>query len=224
MPVITIRGKMGSGAPEIGRRVAERLNIDYIDSKIIAEVAARLNLEEQDILAKEMPPCTLRERIEEALQKGYATGIGIQGAYLPITQVPLDDNRYLEALTNLFKELAQGHSAVIFGRGSQFILRNHPRAINISIVAPFSVRLKRIMEEKHLKEEQARQEMLHKDNAGREFIRRYFKAEMEDPVCYDVVINTERFTYDAAVSIILETLRIRNEEADRNLKETGATA
>jgi shikimate kinase len=38
MPVITIRGKMGSGAPEIGRKIASILKIDYIDREIIAEV------------------------------------------------------------------------------------------------------------------------------------------------------------------------------------------
>jgi cytidylate kinase len=224
MPIITIRGKIGSGAPEIGKKVADKLNIDYIDSKIIAEVAARLNLEEHEVIAKEMPPCTLRERIEEALQRGYATGIGIQGAYLPITQIPLDDNRYLEALTHLLEELAEGHSAVIFGRGGQFILRKHPRTINVSIVAPFPVRLKRVMEEKNLKEEQARQDITHKDNAAREFIRRFFKAEMEDPVHYDLVINTEYINYDAAVSVILETLRLKQDESDGILKESGATA
>ena len=36
MPVITIRGKLGSGAPEIGKLVAESLHIDYIDREIIA--------------------------------------------------------------------------------------------------------------------------------------------------------------------------------------------
>ena len=130
MPVITIRGKLGSGAPEIGKKVASLLKIDYIDRQIIAKVAERLNTHEQEILAKEMPPCTLRERIEEALQRGYATGIGIQGAYLPITQIPLDDSRYLEALTTLIKELAERPS-VIHGRGSQFILRNHPHVLNV---------------------------------------------------------------------------------------------
>jgi cytidylate kinase len=212
MPVITIRGKLGSGAPEIGRKVAEKLHFDYIDRELIAEVACRLNLEEQDIIAKEMPPCTLRERIEEALQRGYATGVGVQGAYLPISQIPLDDNRYLEALSSLIKELAQGHSAVIYGRGSQFILRDHPHTINISIVAPFKVRLKRVMEAMKISEDRAKHEINRFDNSAREFIKRLFGAEMEDPVHYDLVINTERFSFETAASLILEALRLKEPE------------
>jgi cytidylate kinase len=212
MPVVTIRGKLGSGAPEVGRKVAEKLHIDYIDREIIAEVAARLNLHEQEVIAKEMPPTTLRERIEEALQRGYATGVGIQGAYLPISQIPLDDTRYLEALTKLITELADGPSCVIYGRGSQFILRNHTHTINVSIVAPSKVRLKRVMDILKLNEDKAKQEMARFDNSAREFHKRLFGAEMEDPTCYDLVINTERFGYETATSIILESLRLK--EAD----------
>ena len=113
MPVITIRGKMGSGAPEIGRMLAEQLKYDYIDREIIAAVATRLNLQENEVIAKEMPPVTLRERIEEALQKGYAAGIGVQGAYLPISQIPLDDTRYINALTSLIKDLASSDNMVM---------------------------------------------------------------------------------------------------------------
>jgi cytidylate kinase len=211
MPVITIRGKMGSGAPEIGKKVARLLKADYIDREIIAEVAARLNLHEQEVIAKEMPPCTLRERIEEALQRGYATGLGVQGAYLPISQMPLDDNRYLEALTALIRELAERPS-VIHGRGSQFILRDYPHVLNVSIVAPFNVRLKRVMESQNLSEDRAKQELNRSDKTSREFIRRLFGAEVEDPTCYDLVINTDHITYDAAVQIILDALRLKEPE------------
>jgi cytidylate kinase len=208
MPVITIRGKMGSGAPEIGKMLCEKLKWDYIDREILAQVASRLNLHENEIIAKEMPPVSLRERIEEALQKGYATGVGVQGAYLPISQIPLDDTRYLAALTSLIKELAQGNS-VIYGRGSQFILRDHPNTINVSIVAPFRIRLKRVMDSLHINEDKAKQEMNRFDSSAREFLKRYFGAEMEDPSCYDIVVNTERLNYEAACSVVIHTLRLR---------------
>jgi cytidylate kinase len=214
MPVITIRGKLGSGAPEIGKMLSEKLKWDYIDREILAQVATRLNLQENEIIAKEMPPVSLRERIEEALQKGYATGVGVQGAYLPISQIPLDDTRYLAALTTLIKELAQGRS-VIYGRGSQFILRDHPNTLNVSVVAPFKLRLKRVMEDMKLNEDKAKQEMTRFDNAAREFLKRYFGAEMEDPTCYDLVLNTDRLNFEMVSTIIIDTQRMREPPPSR---------
>ena len=52
MPVITIRGQEASGAPEIGTMVAKELKIDYVDSRIIADVAARLNRQELEVLKR----------------------------------------------------------------------------------------------------------------------------------------------------------------------------
>jgi cytidylate kinase len=209
VPVITIRGKLGSGAPEIGKLVAESLHVDYIDREIIAQVAARLNLEEQEVVAKEMPPTSLQDRIAEALAHGYTIGNGIQGAYLPIWQIPLDNNRYLEALTGLVTELAQGHSAVIYGRGSQFILKDHPGSLHVSIVAPLKVRVQRVMEGRKITEEAANKEIARFDGSAREFMKRFFGAEMEEPTYYDLIINTGRYSYQNAASMILEAMKIK---------------
>jgi len=211
MPVITIRGKMGSGAPEIGKMLAEKLKYDYIDREIIAAVATRLNLQENEVIAKEMPPVTLRERIEEALQKGYAAGIGVQGAYLPISQIPLDDTRYINALTSLIKDLAKDHSLVIYGRGSQFILRDDPDTLNVSMVASFKFRLASTMEALKMTEERAKSEMNRLDNSAHQFHKRYFGAEMEDPTCYDIVINSERISYPIAIELVINALTAKLE-------------
>jgi cytidylate kinase len=209
MPIVTIRGRLGSGAPEIGKLVANQLHVDYIDREIINEVAARLNLEEQEVIRKEMPPARLQERIAEALARGYSIGDGIQGAYLPFSQIPLDDSSYLEALTSLIKELARGHSAVIYGRGSQFILKDYPQTIHVSMVAPVNIRLKRVMETQGLTEEKAKQEMQRFDSAAREFHKKFFGAEMDDPTKYDLVINTENFNNETAAALIIEALNLK---------------
>ena len=212
MAVITIRGKLGSGAQEIGRLVATRLNTDYLDREIIAEVAARLNLQEQEILAKEMPPVTLQERIAEALARGYSIGDGIQGAYLLMWQIPFDDNRYIEALSSFIHEMGKSNT-VIYGRGSQFILKDNPQAIHVSIIAPFKTRLKRVIDERGLTEDRAKQEITRFDNAAREFIRRYFNADMDDPMHYHLVINTDKISYESAAAIVSEAARLKETQA-----------
>lgn len=63
MPVVTIRGQLGSGASEIGREVANRLHVDYVDREVIAEALGRHG--------------------------------GLEGAYLPSEQMPLEDTHYL---------------------------------------------------------------------------------------------------------------------------------
>jgi cytidylate kinase len=63
MPVITIRGQLGSGASDIGKLVADKLHIDYVDREIIARVAELLIRGDKDVILKEMPPSNLLGRI-----------------------------------------------------------------------------------------------------------------------------------------------------------------
>ena len=214
MILITIRDQWGGGAPEIGRQVAERLHIDYVDRQIIAEVAARLNRQEQDVTEKETPPSSLFGRIARALERGYSSEIGFEGAFMPAWQIPLDDTRYLQTLESVVRDLARSQSLVIYGRGSQFILRDDPRAFHVQVVAPLEVRVKRIMQDRKLSQEAAKQEIARVDNSNRQFVRRYFKTEVEDPVNYDLVINTKNLSFQDAASIVVEALSLKDRTLD----------
>ena len=207
MPLITIRGPLGSGSPEIGKIAAEFLHIDYVDREIIAAVAARLDRREDDVKEKEMPSASLFGRIARALERGYSSEIGFEGAYMHVWQIPLDDARYMKTLEAVIRELARNQSLVIQGRGSQFILRDYPRALHTLITAPLEVRLKRVQESFNLDRESARREVSRFDSGSREFIKRYFKAEVWDPVNYDLVVNTEHLNFQATAEIIVDALK-----------------
>jgi hypothetical protein len=209
MPIVTIRGTMGSWAPEIGRQVADLLHADYVDRRIIAEVAARLRRQEEEVSAKEMPPSSLLGRIAEALDLSMSSGVGFEGTYLPTWEIPLDDRRYLQALESVVKELARVPSIVIQGRGGQFILKNYPQALHVFTVAPLELRVKRVMESQNLGAAAAKEEIARFAKGSREFIKRYFQASWEDPVQYDLVINTEHLSVKDSASIVVDALSFK---------------
>ena len=105
------------------------------------------------------------------------------------------------------KRLASGPPLVIGGRGSQFILKEYPGSLHVFVVAPLEVRVKRVMHDLNLDQEAARQEIASFDSSRREFTKRHFQAEREDPLHYDLVINTERLSFDAAASSIISAFR-----------------
>jgi cytidylate kinase len=213
MPVITIRGQMGSGAPEIGKMLAKRLNIDYIDREIIAEVAASLKRRPIDVAKKETPPVNLIERIGEALSYSYPIATSPESThvpvYVPVWEVPIDDQRYFKSLELVIKKLAENQSIVIRGRGSQFILKDLPEAFHVLTVASPEVRVRRIMESLELSEADAQKEINRSDNSHREFIKRYFKRDLEDPVNYDLVVNTSIINFEVATAIIDGALQLK---------------
>ena len=209
MAIVTIRGQSGSWAPEIGEAVAVNFHADYVDREIIAQVASVLNKRPGEVAAKEESPVGLLGRVARALERGYplsSTGSGAGGidpaVYAPTWEIPLDDSQYLSGLRSVIKALASGGSIVVAGRGSQFILKDHPGALHVLVVAPLEIRVRRVMESHHLNEKTARKEIEHEDSSRRQFIRQYFKAELWDPTHYDLVINSEHLSIEAAASII----------------------
>jgi cytidylate kinase len=207
MPIVTIRGQFGSGAPEIGKLIAETLNIDYVDRGIIAEVAKNLECHEGEIVAREMPSGNLKIRILETLIKAYTKGI--EGAYLPIRQMPLDDDRYFQALNKVIRNLAQSESIVIRGRGSQFILKNYRSTLHVYTIAPLTLRIKRVMNNLNLDQQAAELEIDHFEDCRRRFIKKYFNADVEDPSHYSLVINTGDFSLKSAAAIIVNAIPLK---------------
>jgi hypothetical protein len=207
MPVITIRGQYGSWPAEIGELIARKLNIDYVDREIIAGVAERLRQPNTSIAEKEMPPSTFLGRIAEAMARTACLGDGIYaGVCLPLCDIPLNDTDYLSGLEYVIKELAKSQRIVIRGRGSQFILKHLPGVFHVLIVAPFEVRVKRLMERLKFNEEDAKNKIAHFDDGTSEFVKRYFKADIADPINYDMVINTNRLSIESAASIIVDAI------------------
>jgi len=142
MPAVTIQGEMRSRAPEIGKQVADRLYAGYFDSDIAARVAQQAGSSEREVEAKELPTRFLT-RLAEAAGSSFI----YEAATLPSDLRPLTDLVYLSALTCVMEGLANGRSAVICGRGGQFILRDYPDVLRTPVVAPLEIRLRGVMED-----------------------------------------------------------------------------
>jgi len=59
------------------------------------------------------------------------------------------------------------------------------------------------MAERSMDGDAARKEIARVDGSRRAFIRNYFNAELEDPVNYHLVLNTEHLSHEDAAQIIV---------------------
>lgn len=202
MPVVTIRGQLGSGAPEIGKEVARLIKGDYVDREVMEEIARKVGLRAINIEEKEKVPGRLSQRILAFLEDALTRSGSIESSYLSTWQEPLDDARYLDALKSVIEGLALQDNVVLVGRGSQFILGDNSSVLHVLTIAPLKERIKRVMVKSQVDEEVARKQIEEYDGSRRAFIQRFFKHELEDPGFYDMVINTEFIRYETAARII----------------------
>ncbi len=109
--------------------------------------------------------------------------------------------RYFEALGQLMKDLANRGDVLLVGRGGNRFLRDHPRAYHVRLVSPMTVRLKRVMEHRWLREAPAQKLIAQSDATRRSFYESYFGAEWASPLEYHLTVNSGRLG-PAAVDLI----------------------
>jgi hypothetical protein len=210
MPVITIRGSTGSGAHEIGRQVAALIGGDYVDRQVIAQVAELLKRPEDQVEAKERISPRLFERIVDPLRRVMSRSGRIESAYSRTVDGPLNDADYISALEAVIRDLALELNMVIVGRGSQHILRNNRSVLHVLVVAPFDDRLGKVMADRQVDRPEALRHMEETDASRRAFVGKYFHKEVENPLLYDLVINTRYITFDVAARLAVSAATDKN--------------
>jgi cytidylate kinase len=206
MSVITIRGLTGSGAYEIGREAARLIKGDYVDRQVIAQVAGLLNRPKEQVEAKEKMAPGLFDRIRNILSGSRR----IESAYSRTWEEPLDDTEYISALEAVVKDLATGQNVVIVGRGSQHILRNNQSVLHVLVIAPIEDRLNRIMAELQVAREEALKYIEETDASRKAFLQRFYQKDFEDPLLYDLIVNTHFLPCDFAARLITTAANEKN--------------
>ena len=172
-PVICISRQHGSGGSEIAREVATQLDYQFCDRELLEAIATRSRVR-QELVAQ------FDEHVRGALDT-YLNNL--------FTGHIFDNTKYMHRLTQVVLGVAQYGSAVIVGRGANFIIAPE-RCLRVRIVAPLPERVAFVTDHYGSSCEQALCEVTRHDREQRAFIDHHFHREIDDPLAYDLVVNT----------------------------------
>jgi len=186
MAIITISREMGSGGIPIAHQVAEKLGYDLIDGETLKEAAGEYGLSPEALeQADEKPPAFVAGRDE---------------------QIAVD----LHQIELIILERALKGNVIIYGRGGQDLLKQASNLFRVRIIAPFEERAERWAEREWLDPDYARIVVRKSDQQRAGFIKYYFDRDWEDPLGYDLVINTSRLSEEMAVKLICDGVQDKN--------------
>ncbi|HKW71074.1 MAG TPA: cytidylate kinase-like family protein [Candidatus Dormibacteraeota bacterium] len=214
MPVITIGRQFGAGGATVGRTLATELKADFLDSRIIDEVARRLQLPKEEVEAEDEHPGSLLARLLVALGSASTEPLipPEATAWNPPNAAPTFDTRkaVLQITQHVIEEAARSGNVVIVGRGGAYILASFPGALHVFLRASDSVRVKTIMARFNLASEQeAHKRMKQTDENWTSYIKQVYGHDRNDPAHYDIVLDTGRLGYEAVVEAIITALKAR---------------
>lgn len=180
--VINIGRQLGSGGRQIGRLLSSRLDMRFYDKELITLAS------KQSGLAKEV--------FEKADEKKSFT---LTGGFLGIKTAILDEgysNNYLwnemlfQIQSDVIQELANKQSCIFVGRCADYILRDHPRVLNIFICAEEKDRIGRVADYYNTTEKKALELIEKTDKKRAAYYNYYTNKQWGKAESYHLCINS----------------------------------
>ena len=202
MAVVTISRQFGSGGRTLGKMIAEELGYTFVDNEIVQRLSKEANVSANWIRSFEKEAGSRLSRIiSNMVSKRWLDRVlaGERGY--------LDEEIYLDYMVLIIAQIADEGNAVILGRGSQYILDDHPEAFHILLIDELENRIKFMVEHYEMTERQAAQAVNYEDRRRASLYRRMGKKNYNDAELYHLVLNMGRLDLQAALKIVCTKLR-----------------
>ncbi len=229
MSIVTIDGQIGAGAPEVGRKVADALKVDYYDRLLLAGIARRVGATVAAVEAKEQRMHRwgdrfrdIAERAMNSLALSASAGDPYFGSFLsealPLTWDESADGPkttphsvrskdLARATSEHIHEIADGGDAVIVHRAGCVELSDHPETFHVGLFAPMRDRIWRVMtREGFMRPEEAEEAIRDREKSQVAYFQNYHSVHPHDESLYDISIKTKLSDIDIVAMKIVHSL------------------
>lgn len=190
--VITISREPGCNGAAIAANLADVFKLDLYAGKIVEEVAKSAKMSDKVIE-------TLDERGRSMLDDWIA---------MLDSSHNISSYKYMNHIMKLMGTVARHGQAVILGRGGTFLIEPE-KQLRIRLIAPLETRIRNVMQRFGSSREEAQKRISQVEKDRKAYNRKYFKADITDPIHYDLVINTGYITHDAIIDMTRAGLKAK---------------
>jgi cytidylate kinase len=214
---VAISRQRGSGGSYVGRQVAQRLDLKYIDRELLRDAAEYLHKEESSRIPRKRAEASWWAQIGNAFALG-----GPEILYVPPSPAAVYEGDLFEREDRLIREIVTDHVAVIVGRGVAQLLRGRQEVVTVFVHAPERWRAERIRQIYGVADAGAALCMAQESDRDRaRFVRRLVGLEWTDARNYDLAINTATTGFAGAVDLIARAVAARLEPRGAGVPESS---
>jgi cytidylate kinase len=98
--------------------------------------------------------------------------------------------------------LASEGNVILIGRGANLITRHLDHVFHVRLVGSLEKRVKHYQESRGLTKEEAAKLIRDEDRGRRRYFKRYFQQDLDDPLLYNLVLNTDLLPRAEAAQMI----------------------
>ena len=198
--VVCISREVGAEGETVGRAVAERLGLQYVDEEVIARAAERGGVDEGQLADTEQRKSRVRRVIELLTDAGTAAGAaGAEPASIRAER----EERQRELIRAVIDEIAAEGNAVIVAHAASMALAGTEGILRVLVTASPEERVKRLVETEEVANADAARLVLESDQARADYFRAFYGVDQELPTHYDLVVNTDVLGSEHAAEVVV---------------------
>lgn len=197
MTLVALSASYGAGGGRIGRALAERLGVPFLDRAIPMAVADRLAVPFDNAEAYD-------EQVSASWIERLLTGFlgGDAGAPVPLPAEAVTPDDFRRATEEVLLAQAATGEGVILGRGAVVVLRDDPTALRVRLDGPAERRIRQAMELQGIDEATAKQTMRRLDRTQAAYLKHFYGARNDDLSLYHLVLDATSIPLEACVDLI----------------------
>ncbi|MEL7601919.1 MAG: cytidylate kinase-like family protein [Bacillota bacterium] len=199
---ITISRASGSGGRDIGRALADALGVNFYDRELLRLASDESGIHE-GLFGKADETPNLRMLLLAA--KSVANGDPLP----PDSDDFISNENLFSYQAKVIRELASKESCVIIGRCADYVLRDYPNVVRISIQAPLDYRVKAVMALNDIDEREAKHRVELTDRRRSGYYRYFTGRDWLHSDNYDLCVNSAALSREQCVKLIQSYLSIR---------------
>ena len=199
--IINIGRQLGSGGRQIGEKLSTEFGIGFYDKELI-KLASKESGLGKDFF----------EKADEKSSYSFLSGlIGLRTNVNNEVYINnyLTNETFFKIQSDVIRDLAQKESCVFVGRCADYILRNHPRCINVFITADTEDRIKRVAQTYQLSLDKAQELIAKTDKKRSEYYNFYSNKVWGEAKSYHLCINSSVLGIDETVDFICQFIKQR---------------
>jgi cytidylate kinase len=206
--VVAISATDATEGRTVGALVAERLLFRYVDEEIITTAAEKRGIDPAAIADAEKRKSLLL-RVLEGLGEGRSMAAIAGGpAWIPDDSSELARSHdFRQLIQDAIRETADRGDVVIVAHAASFLLAGRDDVLRVLITSPMEVRVRHAARALDVDEERAAKEVKRSDANRADYLKRFYSVDRELPTHYDLVVNTELLTPEAAADVIAGAAR-----------------
>jgi cytidylate kinase len=202
MAVITISRQFGAGGRTLGKMIAKELGYTFADQQIIQKIAESANVSPHWVESIEKEAGTrLTKIIDRMVSMRWIERV------LKEERGYIDEEIYLDYLVVIVSQIAEEGNSVIIGRGSQYILNDHPDTRHVLLINEVENRVQFMMKHYDLSRKQAEKIVTKEDKRRINFYGKLGKADFDNPDFYHMVLNMGRVNMETALGLVVQLVR-----------------